>query len=81
MMTFTSLTEKYPKPEQIILIKIKPSEFDDVNYYVVRYTKKYHDQFRFEEAGGEQYSYWEEDEILGWMPIEELDNIAIKTYQ
>jgi len=76
---FTSLAEKYPKPEQIILIKIKPNE-ECVNYYVVRYTKGYHGQFRFEEASGEQYAYWTDDEILGWMPIEELDNIAIKTY-
>lgn len=78
MMTFIPLTEEYPKPEQLVLIKIKVREYDDINYYVVRYTKEYHNNFRFEEASGEQYAYWSDDEILGWMPLEELDSIVVK---
>ena len=75
MMRFIPLTEKYPEPEELILIKLKENEWDNVNYYVVKYTCGYRDFFRFEEARGEQYTYWEDDEILGWMPLKELDNI------
>ena len=75
MMRFIPLTEKYPEPEELILIKLKENEWDNVNYYVVKYTCGYHESFLFEEASGEQYSYWEDDEILGWMPLKELDNI------
>lgn len=78
MMIFIPLTKKYPEPEQLVLIKIKVREYDDVNYYVVRYTQGYHNDFRFKEASGEQYAYWLDDEILGWMPLEELDNIIVK---
>ena len=75
MMKFIPLTEKYPEPEELILIKLKENEWNNVNYYVVKYTCGYNDFFRFEEASGEQYSYWEDNEILGWMPLKELDNI------
>ena len=75
MMRFIPFTEKYPEPEELILIKLKENEWDNVNYYVVKYTRDYNEFFRFEEASGEQYSYWEDDEILGWMPLKELDNI------
>ena len=75
MMKFIPLTEKYPEPEELILIKLKENEWDNVNYYVVKYTRDQNEFFRFEEASGEQYSYWEDDEILGWMPLKELDNI------
>ena len=74
-MRFIPLTEKYPEPEELILIKLKENEWDNLNYYVVKYTCGYSDFFRFEEASGEQYTYWEDDEILGWMPLKELDNI------
>ena len=74
-MRFIPLTEKYPEPEELILIKLKENEWVNVNYYVVKYTCGYNDFFRFEEAAGEEYSYWEDDEILGWMPLKELDNI------
>ena len=75
MMKFIPLTEKYPEPEELILIKLKENEWNNVNYYVVKYTSGLHEFFRFEEASGEQYSYWEDDEILGWMPLKELDSI------
>ena len=75
MMRFIPLTEKYPEPVELILIKLKENEWDNLNYYVVKYTCGYSDFFRFEEASGEQYTYWEDDEILGWMPLKELDNI------
>ena len=79
MKNFTLLTKKHPDPEQIILIKIKPNQYENINYYVVKYTNDngIHFNFRFEEAGGEQYTYWEDDEVLGWMPLEELDTIPI----
>lgn len=74
MMKFIPLTEKYPEPKELILIKLKEDEWDNVNYYVVRYTC-YREFFRFEEASGERYCYWGDDEILGWMPLKELDSI------
>ena len=79
MKKFIPLTRKYPDPEQVILIKIKPNQYEDINYYVVKYTNDngIRSDFRFEEAGGEQYSYWEDDDVLGWMPLEELDTIPI----
>jgi hypothetical protein len=76
-MKFIPLTEKYPETEELILIKLKENEWDNVNYYVVKYTRGYREFFRFEEASGEQYAYWEDDEILGWMPLKELDSILI----
>ena len=75
MMKFIPLTEKYPEPEELILIKLKENEWDNVNYYVVKYTRGYNEFFRFEEASGEQSYYWKDDEVLGWMPLKELDNI------
>ena len=36
MKNFTSLSRKYPDPEQLILIKIKPNQYENVNYYVVK---------------------------------------------
>jgi hypothetical protein len=84
MKGFIPLTEKYPNPEQVILIKIKPNQYGDISYYVdvpyyvVRYTNDtIRTEFRFEEASGEQYAYWYDDEILGWMPLEELNTIPI----
>lgn len=55
MKNFTLLTKKHPDPEQIILIKIKPNQYENINYYVVKYTNDngIHFNFRFEEAGGE----------------------------
>lgn len=78
MKEFIPLTKGYPDPEQVILIKIKPNQYENIPYYVVKYTNgMIRTDFRFEEAGGEQYSYWEDDDILGWMPLEELDTIPI----
>ena len=57
MMKFIPLTEKYPEPEELILIKLKENEWDNVNYYVVKYTRGYHEFFFFEEASGEQSYY------------------------
>lgn len=78
-MKFIPLIKRYPNPEQIILIKLKPDKYNELTYYVVKYTNSYqiHNSFRFQEAGGEEYSYWDEDEILGWMPLEELDTIPV----
>ena len=75
MMRFIPLSEKYPEPEELILIKLKENEWDSVNYYVVKYTRGYHEFFFFEEASGEQSYYWKDDEVLGWMPLKELHNI------
>ena len=75
MMKFIPLTEKYPEPEELILIKLKPSDWVDINYYVVYYYKTSDGEPYFEEAAGECYASWSADEILGWMPLKELDNI------
>ena len=75
MMKFIPLTEKYPEPEELVLVKLKPNPWFGIGYYVVRYGNNYRECFNFIEAAGEEYSYWEDDQILGWMPIKELDNI------
>lgn len=75
MMRFIPLTEKYPDIGQAILVKLKPSDWIDINYYVVYYCKTSDGEPYFEEAAGECYASWSADEILGWMPLKELDNI------
>lgn len=75
MMKFIPLTEKYPDIGQTILVKLKPSDWIDINYYVVDYCKTRDEEPYFVEASGEYYATWSADQILGWMPLKELDNI------
>ena len=75
MMKFIPLTERYPDIGQAILVKLKPSNWVDVNYYIVYYGQKYNGEPYFQEAAGECYECWSADEILGWIPLKELDSI------
>lgn len=77
MMRFIPLSEKYPEPKQIVLIKLIQNDWIDVKYYVVKYTNEFKDSYYFVEAAGEGYMEIEDCDILGWLPIEELDNIPI----
>ena len=70
-MKFININERKPKQGQIVLIKTKEGWLP---YYVCRYYEHYLDKASyFEEAGGENYATWEEDEIQGWTPIEDIE--------
>lgn len=62
-----------------ILVKIKPNDwYDNLRYYVV-VPRKYDNMIKYEEAGGEQYSWWDEDELEGWSPLSEIEKNEIWT--
>jgi hypothetical protein len=70
-MKWFTLKEKQPKDEEIIFIKSK--EGISPKYYIVT-TKYYLDNhIEFEEAGGEQFSCWDENEIEGWTSLSEIE--------
>ena len=59
----------YPSYNLPVLAKLKNN---DLLYYIV-----YRDNFkdRFTEASGEQYTWWEPEEIDSWITLNELDKI------
>lgn len=79
MLKFYTLKEKEPIDEKEILIKWKRKRIDDLpSYYIVApYT--YIDEenntkhWKFEEAGGEQYTYWDEEDVIGWCSVREIE--------
>lgn len=77
MIKLYKLEEKLPEPEQVILVKYKSDCcYDDVSYYVCRYTQSYSGpQYVFREASGELYMVVQWAEIEGWAPLEELDKV------
>jgi len=46
----------------------------DFSYYVVRY-EKLGNKIQYVEAGGEEYMYFDENEIIGWIDLSELDDM------
>lgn len=83
-MRFYTLKERKSDLNQIVLAKIKDIYGGDLNYYVLQYEYKgdwYHsakDGIReFVEASGEHYMTVDEEDIIGWMPIEDLDEIKV----
>lgn len=69
-MKWFTLKEKQPKDEEIIFIKSKEGI---PKYYIV--TAKYwlNNRIKFEEAAGEHFYYWDEDEIEGWTSLSEIE--------
>ena len=76
-------TEKMPPPpgedgywdgEPFLGVFQYPEE-DNYFYYMVRAEwddPKYRTKLHYVEAGGEQYSYWDENELIAWTSLEEL---------
>lgn len=69
-MKWYRLKEKPPKPGTVIFIKSKPRIFP--KYYIVN-AGFFNGHWEFEEAGGERYTYWEENEIEGWTSLSEIE--------
>ena len=69
-MRWYTLKEKSPKLGTIIFIKSKPGIFP--TYYVVN-AGFFNGHWEFEEAVGEHYAYWNEDEIEGWTSLSEIE--------
>lgn len=81
-MRFYTLAERRPIEGQTILAKLS----DDAccgDYYVLDYTAGWSWEadegkpFHFVEASGERYMTVDEEDIIGWMPIEDLDEIKV----
>lgn len=81
-MRFYTLTERKPFEGQIVLAKID-NRACGVDYYVLNYTTGWSWEadeskpFHFVEASGEEYMTIDEEDIIGWMPIEDLDEIKV----
>lgn len=81
-MRFYTLSERKPLEGQTVLAKIDNRAYG-VDYYVLDYTTGWSweaDEGRplhFVEASGEEYMTIDEEDIIGWMPIEDLDEIKV----
>lgn len=81
-MRFYTLAERKPIEGQIILAKIDRRAYCG-DYYVLEYEAGWGwevDEGRsshFVEAFGERYMTIDEEDIIGWMPIEDLDEIKV----
>lgn len=76
MLKFKNPKKELPKEDQIVLVKFKDKPCD--NYYVCIYTKNIHGIPSFVEAWFEGYYWFDVDEIIGWLPIENLNEIQIE---
>jgi len=84
MLKFYTLKEKEPNDCSYVLIKSKQRPIINRKtgetspfYYVVIPYKNQQGKWTFEEAAGEQWSTWSEDEILGWCPLQAIENNEI----
>lgn len=81
-MRFYTLTERKPLEGQTVLAKID-NRACCADYYVLDYTTGWGWEvdegkpFHFVEASGEGYMTIDEEDIIGWMPIEDLDEIKV----
>ena len=81
-MRFYTLAERKPLEGQTVLEKIDNSACG-VDYYVLDYKTVWDwegDEGKplyFVEASGEEYMTIDEEDIIGWMPIEDLDEIKV----
>ena len=80
-MRWYKFSERRPKIRQVIFVKLKEAEMYNeyywypCPYYMVRVEKNlYNGHTQYTEALGEGYMYWEEDELLGWTPVEEIQD-------
>lgn len=85
-MYFRDPKKELPNIGSLVLIKLnydfyyicKTKPADPYAYVYERSDYDENDEIVFVEASGEFYSAWTLKEVLGWMPIEELDSIEIK---
>lgn len=78
-MRFYTLKERRPIRNQVVLAKLSDSAGIDP-YYVLEYGTPWEgdkSEPRFIESSGERYMTVEEEDIIGWMPIEDLDEIKV----
>ena len=81
-MRFYTLAERKPLEGQTVLAKINNRSYG-VDYYVLNYTTGWsweadeNKPFHVVEASGEEYMTIDEEDIIGWMPIEDLDEIKV----
>ena len=81
-MRFYTLAERKPFEGQTVLAKISDSACC-ADYYVLDYTAGWSWEadegkpFHFVEASGERYMTVDEEDIIGWMPIEDLNEIKV----
>lgn len=81
-MRFYTLAERKPIEGQTILAKIDKHAYC-CDYYVLEYEAGWGweadkgELFHFVEASGERYMTIDEEDIIGWMPIEDLDEIKV----
>ena len=73
-----------PEDEQVVLIKYVSDTgyYEREGYYVCTFVKKgssfWHDDDVFIEELGEGYATFQLDEVVGWMSIEDLNEIQIE---
>lgn len=81
-MRFYTLAERKPLEGQTVLAKID-NHACCADYYVLDYTAGWSWEvdegkpFHFVETSGERYMTIDEEDIIGWMPIEDLDEIKV----
>lgn len=81
-MRFYTLEERKPVEGQTILAKLSEGAYCG-SYYVLEYQQAFYweetegKEFHFVEASGERYMTIDEEDIIGWMPIEDLDEIKV----
>lgn len=81
-MRFYTLAERKPLEGQTVLAKIDNCACC-ADYYVLDYTAGWSWEadegkpFHFVETSGERYMTIDEEDIIGWMPIENLDEIKV----
>lgn len=74
-LVFIPLNIRKPEYGQMILVK---TNVEYLPYYVCTLAVDNKDRDFYVEAGGEEYSGFNANEIIGWIPIESLDQIAMK---
>lgn len=84
MLKFKNPQKELPEDEQVVLIKytVDTGYYEKEGYYVCTFVKKgncflYDDDVFIEECGSGDTTF-SLDEILGWIPIEELNEIQIE---
>ena len=82
---FFSLKTKRPYAGEIVLCKLNDAF---TPFYICEVCRENEDEWGeddreeegkliFTEASGEQYSSWEENEVIGWMPVEVFKTIPV----
>ena len=81
MLQFKDPKKELPKEGQRVLIKyhiVHYSSASEDGYYECTYDESPAGEMAFIETNGEAYYWFILADVVGWMPIEELDIIPIK---